>query len=791
MADIERPAETRRDGFATRRDAASPPYDASGATRRDSPPAGPPLMRLPAGLADRFTVLGELPTQGAESDLLHVRDTAGTELVVKIFRRGFTADRSVWEKLPTLDSAGVVRILETGHAEGRDYEVIEYVPAGNLRALGSPLPPALVAEVVAQLADGLRCLHAAGIVHRDLKPENILVRTTAPLRLAIADFGLSRVIEQSVVFASSSRTLAYAAPESLSGQISPARDWWSLGIIVRELLTGRVPFAGLSETAVVDHLATRGIDCDDIADPRMRLLCRGLLTRDPRRRWGGSQVAEWLAGDSPAVAETTARGASPLTTGTARGTLAFGGRTFTDRGELARALIADWDAAARYFFGTMFTPVGPSDAWQALRDWLGGFDDDPAGRVRLIDEHLTGDRPPAVKLLFLLRWLDPSLPPYLLGLRLLPGDLPALAAVVDDPAHPDHGTAARAIRTLWEQRLLPVLAEFAGAGELAAADHRWQSLVTAWNRQAEWLRGQVPAAAGRLPAAGAAGQDEPPAVLATLLALAGAPGETRESLLAAAGRARRSVHGPVPWFSRLAEQAGDDPLRLLAVVRAAPDAVLEVEGQARLRHEAERRAAEGLRRWDERERRRLAGRRAAVTRAVLWTLPLAVLWFGGSLLTPRILESATVRSTAGSTGSSTDPTGLLLGTAALAWLVGTGCEALLAARQGGDYLPLGSWSWLSKVLRGVGRGLSGASRRVSGTARSTGPRGCGVLLLIGIVPLFLILILVATLLSIAWLLWLAVLVVVPIGHVVMTGARLQRWRQEQERLRTQALGGSP
>lgn len=791
MADIERPAETRRDGFETRRDATSAPDDAAGRTRRDEAAAAPPLMRLPAGLAERFDLLGELPTQGAESDLLHVRDTTGTELVVKVFRRGFTADRSVWAKLPTLDSPAVVRILETGHAEGRDYEVIEYVPAGNLRALGSPLPPALVGEIVAQLADGLNRLHEAGIVHRDLKPENILLRAADPPRLAITDFGLSRVIEQSVVFASSSRTLAYAAPESLSGQVSPARDWWSLGIIARELLTGRAPFAGMSETAVVDHLATRGIDCDDIADPRMRLLCRGLLTRDPRRRWSGAQVAEWLAGGSPAVAESPAPGVSPLAAGGARGTLAFGGRTFTGRTDLARALVADWDAAARYFFGAMFTPVGPSAAWQALRDWLNGFDDDPEGRIRLIDEHLTGDRPAAVKLLFLLRWLDPGSPPHFLGLRLLPGDLPALAAIVDDPAHPDHAAAARAVRMMWEQRLLPVLAEFAGAEELAAAGHRWQGLVTAWNRQAEWLRAQVPTAARRLPAAGAAGLDEPPAVLATLLALAGAPEETRDELVAAAGRAGESVRGPVPWFSWLAGQAGDDPLRLLAVVRTAPDAVLELEGQARRRHEAEQRAAAGARRWDERERDRLAGRRAAVTRAVLWTLPLAVLWFGGSLLTPKILQSAVVRSTAGSTGASADPTALLLGAAALAWLADTGCEAVLAARQGGDYLPLGPWSWLARVLRGVGRGLSGASRRVSGTARSTGPRGCGVLLLIGIVPLFFVLILVATLLSIAWLLWLAVLIVVPVGHVVMTGVRLQHWRQERQRSRAQALGGAP
>ncbi|MEV5708378.1 serine/threonine-protein kinase [Actinoallomurus sp. NPDC052274] len=788
MADIEGPSETRREEYETRRDTVPSQRDAPGVTRRDGGVPAPSLVRLPADLADRFTVLGELPAQGAESDLLHVQDGTGAELVVKIFRRGFTADRSVWQKLPTLDSPHVVRILETGHAEGRDYEVMEYVPAGNLRIVGSPLPPALVAEVVAQLAAGLERLHAAGIVHRDLKPENILVRSTAPLRLAITDFGLSRVIEQSVVFASSSRTLAYAAPESLSGQVSPARDWWSLGIIVRELLTGRTPFAGMSETAVVDHLATRTIDCDDIADPRMRLVCQGLLTRDPRRRWGGAEVGRWLDGENPAVAAPAPPNASPLTAGAAAGAIAFGGRTYDDRAEFARAAVADWESAARYFFGTMYTPVGPSEAWQALRGWLNGFDDDPEGRIRLIDEHLTGDAPPDVKLLHLMRWSDPTLEPHFLGLRMLPEDLPVLAAIVDDERHPEHRTASRAVRALWEHRLLPVLAGFSGTEDLVAVDHRWRGLVTAWNRQAEWLRSQLPRSANRLPDAGAVGLDEPPAVLATLLALAGRPEEARESLAGAAGRARDPVRESVPWFSWLSDQAGDDPLRLLAMVRTAPDAALEVEAAARHRFETEQRSAEGHRRWEQRERHRLTGRRSAMIRAVLWTLPLAVLWIGGSQVILGIVRLASSErgSQAVDTSGFTVPF-LLIGV--FAWLIDTGAEVFLASRLGADYLNSGPWAPLAKVFGSTSRALSGASQAVSRRNRRTSNRGCGVVILICVLPLLMILILIPALIAVSWLLWLAALVMVPLAHLVVTGVRMQRWRQGHEQARQQTVGG--
>jgi len=303
---VDDPQWTRRDPGVTSRDA------------QETQPAGADsLVRLPGALGSRFAVEGELPVQGAESDLLLVREHSGGahRYVVKIYRRGYSADREVWEALPRLTSRHVVRVLETGHADGRDYEILEYLPEGNLRDLARSrrVDPT---TAVAQLAEGLKALHDAGIVHRDLKPENVLVRGS---ELVITDFGLSRVLEQSVVFASSSRTLAYAAPESLSGQVSPARDWWSLGMIARELITGRKPFDGMSETVVVDHLATRPIENDDVQDPHLRLLCQGLLTRDPRKRWGHAQITEWLRGGTPPVQDEAAAPVPPQApyTGTA------------------------------------------------------------------------------------------------------------------------------------------------------------------------------------------------------------------------------------------------------------------------------------------------------------------------------------------------------------------------------------------------------------------------------------------------------------------------------------------
>ncbi|WP_308286875.1 serine/threonine-protein kinase [Actinomadura parmotrematis] len=773
---------TRRDEGA--RTAVPPPR--SGGTRRDGVVPGEALMRLPAALADRFELVAELPVQGAESDLLLVvdpGDAGGRELVVKLFRRGYSADREVWAKLPALTSPHVLRILETGHADGRDYEVAEYAPGGNLRALmDAPMEPDAVAEVVRQLAGGLAALHRAGIVHRDLKPENVLVTGTAPLALAIADFGLSRVLEQSVVFASSSRTLAYAAPESLSGQVSPARDWWSLGVIARELATGRAPFLGLSETAVVDHLATRALSADDVADPRLRLLCRGLLTRDPRRRWTDAQVGEWLDGGSPQVAETPAR-ASQAPPGSG---VPFGGRRYDDRGELARALVADWDAAARYFFGR----GEAGEAWRALRDWLAGLPDD--GSIELIDRHLAAGIGPDAKLLHLVRWLDPDLPPHFLGRRVTLEDLPGLAALAADPSHADHRTACLLGRALWEEDLLDVLG-------LGAVDARWRGRAAEWNDLVRWLRGQLPqGAAARLPDAGSGGRgrvagagpaDDPPVVLLTLLALAAAP--DRAGIEQAAERARASVREDVPWFGWLVQNAAGDPLRLLAVARTAPEAVLEVEARHRDRQAAEHRDAELRGRWTDRERQRLEGRGAAVVRAVAWTLPALLVWLAGSWLVATLFggsgEEGRGTSSVGLSGNTSTgvPFAALAVIGVLAWAAECAAEVLLARAQGKDYLLYGPWSGLSKMLFGVSK----ASRAVSGAAQQSGRRGCGVMLLAGVVPLLVILLVVSALTAVASMLWALLMVVAAAAHCAGAGVRLHRWRQAHRTAEQAAMSG--
>jgi len=231
-----------------------------------------------------------------------------------------------------------------GVSDGTAYELLEYIAGGTLEDLmhAGPLPKADLRRIVAEIAEALNGIHAHRILHRDLKPENVLIRNTSPLELALTDFGIASLATATQHFTSVARTTKYAAPEALTGVLDAKSDWWSLGMIVLEAASGRHPFDGLTEQVMNHHLATRPIDVRGVYDDELRMLCRGLLLRDPKRRWGAVEVARWLAADPalavPDDADGAAIGVRPYR---------FGKAEATTGTELALAFVRHWDAARK------------------------------------------------------------------------------------------------------------------------------------------------------------------------------------------------------------------------------------------------------------------------------------------------------------------------------------------------------------------------------------------------------------------------------------------------------------
>jgi serine/threonine-protein kinase len=160
----------------------------------------------------------------------------------------------------------VVPIYAAGELDGEQYIAMRLIPGRDLRSLlrrERRLEPARAVSIVGQLADALTTAHAAGIIHRDVKPSNaLLTTTTAGDHAYLTDFGLARGIQRTHEITEVGRcvgTLDYTAPEVLHGHDPDARsDIYSLGCLLFELLSGRVPFSCHDDAAkIAAHLSRR------------------------------------------------------------------------------------------------------------------------------------------------------------------------------------------------------------------------------------------------------------------------------------------------------------------------------------------------------------------------------------------------------------------------------------------------------------------------------------------------------------------------------------------------------
>lgn len=461
------------------------PADAAGGITRAvgvDAPASHIFVALPPELLEHFESVRELPSGGQASLVLCRRRGSEELVVVKVYRSVARTDVvDPRAALRELDPAHAVRYVPPyfGVVDGHWWEAVEYCAEGSLvdlaEAHGGALPHATLVDVVREVATALEHLHSRSpkVIHRDVKPGNVLVRSRSPLDLVLADFGLAVLTDLSRERRSGSRTVAYAAPEAAGGESSPALDWWSLGMTVAELAVGRHPYqrpdgVWFSDAQILSEVSSRPVPLDGVTDERLRLLLRGLLTRDPDARWGAPQVGEWLAGRAPAVRY---EGPAAVVAGPGAKRVppfAFAGTAYTDPAALAAAMAADWRGAAEVVVGRDFAELA---AWveehfpaRSLQSVLRGQAQRQLGVDRTVAEIIVR--------------LDPEGQPVFMG---VPVDRRSLATVLGAL---DQQTE-NVIEKLFRSRSLLAYAALAGHEDLALVEGQWQDFcdqATSWFR---------------------------------------------------------------------------------------------------------------------------------------------------------------------------------------------------------------------------------------------------------------------------------------------------------------------
>ena len=264
----------------------------SGANAAAAAPAQPASLNVNS--FDYITVLGE-----GSFGKVFLADLKGTDdtYAVKVLRKNDVLDdddvgATMTEKNVLALSAGcafLTRMFATFQSPEKLYYVMEFLSGGDLmhhiqeRAV---FPEADTRFYTAEIALGLWYLHENGIIYRDLKLDNVMLCASGHVK--IADFGMCKENMRSGNTTNTfCGTPGYLAPEIIREQpYSHSIDWWSLGVMVYEMLCGESPFEAEDETELFELILSQPIEMPDDIQPETESFLKGILTRDPVNRLG-------------------------------------------------------------------------------------------------------------------------------------------------------------------------------------------------------------------------------------------------------------------------------------------------------------------------------------------------------------------------------------------------------------------------------------------------------------------------------------------------------------------------
>jgi eukaryotic-like serine/threonine-protein kinase len=250
---------------------------------------------------DRYRIESVAARSGMASIFRAVDEITGQTVAIKVphpemeadplFYDRFQREQQIGEKL---DHPNVMKVFPNGN-HSQLYMAMEWVDGRLLRHILNEqrkLPPERALHIALEIALALDYIQAHGVVHRDLKPENIMVNHLDGIKLI--DFGIAANIgSKRLTFAKFTQTMGtpdYISPEQVKGKRGDARsDIYALGVMLYEMLTGKVPFTGSNAFTIMnDRLLNNPVpprEIDPSISPQLQEIIYRAIERDPAKRY--------------------------------------------------------------------------------------------------------------------------------------------------------------------------------------------------------------------------------------------------------------------------------------------------------------------------------------------------------------------------------------------------------------------------------------------------------------------------------------------------------------------------
>jgi eukaryotic-like serine/threonine-protein kinase len=266
----------------------------------------------------RYRVLSRLGSGGMADVWLAEDAHLQRRVALKVLHARFAQDREFVERFRReaeaaagLQHPNVVAVFDRGDIDGTYYIAMQYLEGRSLKELiDRGLRPEEAVGLIRQVLEAARFAHRHGIVHRDLKPQNVIV--DAEGKAVVTDFGIARAgVSEITQTGSVMGTPHYLSPEQAQGQdVTAVSDLYSIGVILYEALTGRVPFEGESAVAVamkqVSQPPQRPSSINPEVSPALDAVVMRALEKDPGRRFQSADA--FIAALDAALAEPGAAG---------------------------------------------------------------------------------------------------------------------------------------------------------------------------------------------------------------------------------------------------------------------------------------------------------------------------------------------------------------------------------------------------------------------------------------------------------------------------------------------------